>query len=100
MTSISTRVWRLTGLRGSEPGTLNLSKGRLKYTPDDGPGFDVPFEEISGVKFPWYYFNGGFKLRVRGEEFRFSLVEPHNEFADIGTGRALGKQWKEALGGR
>ncbi|MBK9155692.1 MAG: hypothetical protein IPM25_16035 [Chloracidobacterium sp.] len=100
MTSISTPVWRLTGLRGSEPGTLQLSDGRLKYTPDDGPGFDVPMEEISGVNFPWYYFSGGFKLRVRGEEYRFSFVEPHNEYADIKSGRSLGKQWKAALGQR
>lgn len=100
MTSISTPVWRLTGLRGSEPGTLELSHGRLRYIPDDGPGFDVPIEEISGVSFPWYYFSGGFKLRVRGDEYRFSLVEPHNDFADIRTGRATGERWKDALGRR
>ena len=97
MASIETRVWRLIGLRGSEPGFLELSGGRLKYEPDDGPGFDVPLSDISGVTFPWYYFSGGFKLRVRGEEYRFSFVEPHNEYADIGSGRAWGKRWKAAL---
>lgn len=100
MTSISTPVWRLTGLRDSEPGTLSLSNGRLSYIEDDSPRFDVPIDEISGITFPWYYFGGGFKFCVRGEEYRFSLVEPHNEFADIRTGRSWGKRWKDALGRR
>ncbi len=98
MTSIRTPVWRISGLRGNEPGLLELSNGRLIYDATDGMGFDVPLAEVSGVTFPWYYFNGGFKLEVGGEEFRFSFIEPHNDYADINSGRAIGKQWKIALG--
>ncbi|MFZ1700665.1 MAG: hypothetical protein WBO10_00880 [Pyrinomonadaceae bacterium] len=92
-----TLIWRLTGLRGSEPGELHLSNNRLRYSPSNGVGFDVALAEVKGVNFPWYYFSGGFKMQVGGEEFRFSFVEPHNEHADIKTGRETGKQWKKVL---
>ena len=93
------QVWRLSGLTGSEPGQLEFSGGRLKYTPVDErlPGFDVPLSEVSDVKFPWHYFSGGFKMRIGGEPFRFSFVEPHNEYADISVGREAGKAWKKVL---
>ena len=93
------QVWRLLGLTGSEPGHLELRGGRLIYTPADEyiPGFDVPLSEVNDVKFPWHYFSGGFKMRIGGEEFRFSFVEPHNEYADISGGREAGKAWKKVL---
>jgi hypothetical protein len=94
-----TQVWRLSGLAGSEPGHLELRGGRLIYSPIDEtrPGFDVSLADVGDVRFPWYYFSGGFKMRIRGEEFRFSFVQPHNEFADISGGREAGKAWKKIL---
>ncbi len=95
-----TSVWRLSGFTGSEPGNLQLSKGRLVYTPDNGrPGFDVALDAVSDINFPWYYFSGGFKMRIGGDKYRFSFVEPHNDQADVLGGRAVGKRWKKALTG-
>lgn len=94
-------VWRLNGLTGSEAGHLELARGRLIYTPVEGPPvFDVPLESVSDISFPWHYFSGGFKMRVGAEKYRFSFVEPHNEYADISAGRATGKRWKRALTGK
>ena len=93
-----TQVWRLSGLAGSEPGHLELRGGRLLYTPIDGSrGFDVPIGDVTDITFPWHYFSGGFKLQIGGEQFRFSFVEPHNEYADISGGREAGKAWKKLL---
>lgn len=97
-----TPVWRLKGFSGSEYGQLELRSGRLIFRPNDSgsPGFDVPVSEITDIRFPWHYFNGGFKMRIGGEEFRFSFVEPHNEMADVKGGRDVGKAWKQALLGK
>lgn len=94
-----TQVWRLSGLTGSEAGHLELRSGRLIYTPIDErfAGFDVPITEVTNIKFPWHYFSGGFKMRIDGQEFRFSFVEPHNDVADISGGREKGKAWKKIL---
>ena len=94
-----TQVWRLSGLTGSEAGRLELRSGRLIYKPIDErlPGFDVPISEVTNITFPWHYFSGGFKMRIDGQEFRFSFVEPHNDVADISGGREEGTAWKKVL---
>ena len=94
-----TQVWRLSGLTGSEPGHLEFRGGRLIYKPTDDsmPGFDVTVSQVSDIKFPWLYLGGGFKLRINGEQYRFSFVEPHNDSADIAAGRSAGKEWKKIL---
>lgn len=85
------------GLTGSEFGHLELRSGRLIYTPNEGVGFDVALDQINDINFPWYYFGGGFKMRIGNDSYRFSFVEPHNDNADIGEGREKGKAWKKAL---
>lgn len=94
-----TRVWRLSGLTGSEPGHLEVRGERLRYSPaeESRPGFDVPLTEVSDINFPWHYFGGGFKMRIGSEQYRFSFVEPHNDAADISGGREAGKAWKKIL---
>ena len=94
-----TLVWKLSGLTGSDAGHLELNNGRLSFTPIDEaePGFDVPITDVTDINFPWHYFGGGFKMRIGGEQYRFSFVEPHNEYADIGGGREAGKAWKKLL---
>jgi hypothetical protein len=89
----------LSGLTGSERGSLELRGRRLIYKPSEEgrPGFDVPLSEVSEIEFPWHYFSGGFKARVRGEQFRFSFIEPHNDSADVRAGRETGKAWKKVL---
>jgi hypothetical protein len=94
-----TPVWRLSGLTGSEPGHLRLNGGRLVYTPADASkkGFDIPLSEVRDINFPWHYINGGFKMNIGADLYRFSFIEPHNENADISTGRETGKAWKKLL---
>jgi len=96
-----TKIWRLSGLTGSEVGHLESRGGRLIYMPIDKsrPGFDVSLAEVSDVSFPWHYLGGGFKMRIGGEQFRFSFIEPHNEAADISSGREAGKAWRRILVG-
>ncbi len=88
-------------MTGSEPGHLELSNGRLIYTPVDGPpAFNVMLTEASDINFPWHYFGGGFKMRIGSEKYRFSFIEPYNDYADISAGRAIGKRWKRSLTGQ
>ncbi len=96
-----TSVWRLIGLTGSEAGHLEFENGRLIYTLNNGgPGFDVPISEVRDITFPWHYFNGGFKMRIGSESYRFSFVEPHDHYADVSAGREMGMAWKKALTGK
>lgn len=90
-------VWKLKGLTGSESGDLELRSGHLIYTPHMGVGFDVPLTEVQDITFPWYYFGGGFKMRIGNDNYRFSFIKPHDEYANIGEARATGKAWKRAL---
>jgi hypothetical protein len=94
-----TFVWRLSGLTDSEAGHLELRGGRLTFTPlaAEKPGFDVPITEVHDINFPWHYFGGGFKMRIAGEQYRFSFVEPHTESADIKAARDRGRVWKKLL---
>lgn len=95
--TISCSAWLMTGVSGSEPGHLELINGRLVFAGNKGSRFDFPLAEVSDIKFPWYYFNGGMKFRVGADSFRISFVEPHNDHADIVGGRELGKAWKQVL---
>jgi hypothetical protein len=120
--SLRTPIWQLVGLFGNRPGLLELAGGRLAFTTDEGQVFDAPLSEVTAIKFPWYYFGGGMKLRVGAARYRFSFVRPNGaedipgrllaregdavaalltagrKIADIGTGRQAGKAWKSVLG--
>lgn len=101
--ALYTQVWLLDGLTGSVPGALRLAHGRIAFTTDDGRRvFDVPLSSVSEVKFPWYYFGGGVKLRIGAESYRLSFVQPNNVAgqSDIFGGRRAGKAWKAALASR
>jgi hypothetical protein len=110
-------VWRLIGTLRTEAGWLDLTAGRLRYTTPDREVFDVPLAEVTDVIWPWYYFGGGVKLRVHGEQYRFSFVLPNGaEYPtarrlaaagdpaalalvaqkgdDIAKGRGAGKEWR------
>lgn len=110
-------AWRLIGTLRSEAGWLDLTAGRLRYTTETREVFDVRLEEVTDVVWPWYYFGGGVKLRVAGEQYRFSFVLPNGaEYPtarlqaaagdlaalaiveqkgnDIAVGRKAGKEWR------
>lgn len=114
-----TPAWLLIGLTRNMPGVLEYADGQLAYSNEDGRVFDVPLAEVTGVKFPWYYFSGGMKFTVGSEAYRLSFVRPNDasdipgrllagsdagaSFAlltagrkvqDIGEGRRAGKAWK------
>lgn len=109
--------WRLIGTLRSEAGWLDLTDGRLRYTTEAREVFDVRLDEVTDVVWPWYYFGGGVKLRVGGEQYRFSFVLPNGaEYPrarpqagagdpaalavvakkgdDIARGRQAGREWR------
>jgi hypothetical protein len=120
-------AWLIGGLR-NVPGYLGAGGGRLTFV-SDTPVFDLPLHEVTDVHWPWYWFGGGVKLRAEGQLHKITFVRPngmpppdpsmlhtgigvfglltgtwHDVYAlrglaDIGTGRAAGKQWKQLLGG-
>ena len=96
----------LSGLTGSAAGELRLTQGRLVFETHDGRRLlDAALGEISAVKFPWYYFGGGIKLRIGTDNYRLSFTRPANlpeDFSeshagDISSGRQSGAAWKSAL---
>ena len=116
-------AWRLIGLFRTQAGWLDLRGDRLRYSTPDGVVFDVPLTEVGGLTWPWYYFSGGVKLTVAGEEYRFSFVEPNGarypeararaaagdpetpafvaaKAQDVGVGRGVGRRWRSLLEGR
>jgi hypothetical protein len=113
-------VWRLIGTLRTEAGWLDLTAGRLRYTTETREVFDVRLDEVTDVDWPWYYFGGGVKLMVHGEQYRFSFVLPNGaEYPtarmqaaagspaalaivaqkgnDIARGRKAGKEWQQLL---
>lgn len=95
---VATPAWRLYGTTGSVPGVLVLSGGRLVLAVEDGRGFEAALHEVEKVVFPWYYFGGGVKVTVRGEEYRISFAEPNGQRdPDLRPGGLLGGVGPEAL---
>ncbi len=135
-TQFQTGAWLLRGIDYLS-GTLLLAGGRLRFTAegrgslgtsqlaslsrDSGNGglaktlakggtavvFDAPLGEID-VRFPWYYFMGGCKVRVGGHRHRLSFGQPPNgsggtpgdawdSLAEVRAMRKAGKALKQAL---
>ncbi len=124
MSELCTPAWRMIGMTVSEPGYMSCNGRRLCYANAAGALFDVELSEVSGLKFPWYYFGGGLKMKVKSERHRFSFVIPNGaetaeariltyisplrgavataevvseKYRDIKDGRAAGKAWRELL---
>src|SRR5687767_3377807 len=74
---LRTAAWMLVGLTGNVPGVLELSRGRLSFRTEEGAAFDVPLSEVTGVKFPWWWFGGGAKVTAAGTAYRLSFVRPN-----------------------
>lgn len=93
-------AWLLTGLTQSRRGVLEYAAGRLTWSNEEGCVFDVQLNELTNVRFPWYYFSGGVKFTIGKEHYRLSFVRPNSEggdITDIGQGRRAGKMWKTIL---
>ncbi len=93
---LRTPVWRMLGFTRSVPGTLELSRQRLRYYEQGRCMFDRPLDEIVKVRMPWYWFGGGIRFRAGTMRYRFSFVEPQR--ADhVAEGRRNGALWKRVL---
>lgn len=113
-------AWLLEGLTRSVPGWLELHKGRLRFVTPDSVVFDAARADVDAIRYPWYYFGGGLKLRAGGQPYRISFVKPNGaEYAlgrglgeaghpaallvaaskvvDVRSGRAIGRRWRELL---
>ena len=114
-------AWLLKGFTVSIPGWLDLQQERLRFTTPDEVVFEVPRSDVTSIKFPWYYFGGGVKLRAAGQPYRISFVKPNgaeyavarglafqgelaalllvaSKGADIRSGRDAGRRWRALLG--
>ncbi len=115
--NLTSEVWRLHGVVGSEPGLLVLhddGEVELHLEGDDGAPrsvFRTPAAAISDVKWPKTQFSGGCSFVVDGEKYRLSFLQPQNTrvfatsalgaaqgLGSISGGRKAGKAWKSALG--
>ena len=123
LNTLCTPAWLLTGL-SNKPGVLELARGRLAFTAEDGRVFEAALAEVTNVKFPWHYFGGGVKLQVGERKYRISFVRPNGgtyaagrllasaggaggaagglmtaglAVRDIGSGRKAGSAWKTVL---
>ena len=108
-TSFESPVWLMIGATQTRPGYLTLDGGTLTLEVEEKTLFDVQLHQVEDVTFPWYYFGGGDKMSVEGEHYRLSFVQPNGAMSpydrsagfdsiqSIGSGRAAGKAWKEAL---
>jgi hypothetical protein len=48
---------------------------RITFT-DGEPYFDVAFDELTDVTYPWYRFGGGVTLRAAGTLYEITFVRP------------------------
>lgn len=74
--ALRTPAWLLVGL-GNVPGVLELAEGKLAFTTLEERVFDVALGQLSGLRFPWYYFGGGMQLQVDGRTHKLSFVRPN-----------------------
>ena len=131
---LDTPAWLLRGI-GTIPGQLVLSGGRLSFIAE-GSGscwpfqlrslerdsgqvglatriergqlarvFDLPLREVQ-VLFPWYYFNGGLKVRSGGRQYRISFgaqarsggsANAIGELVEVYRMRLNGRRWRVVL---
>ena len=99
-------AWLLSGLTRSVAGKLLLTGKRIVFEASDGRRLlDAALADVSEVKFPWYYFGGGMKLRIGTDNYRISFARPanlpedfsENAVGDIRSSRDSGAAWKSAL---
>jgi hypothetical protein len=115
------RLWLLKGITGTEAGWMDLHDGNPRFATPQRVVFDVPRAEVTQIALPRYYFGGGVKLHAAGQAYRLSFVLPNgaayakargmaavgdlaalsivaSKAHDIGSGRAVGRRWRELLG--
>ncbi|MBX3020125.1 MAG: hypothetical protein KF799_00485 [Bdellovibrionales bacterium] len=78
MTPFCSYAWRMLGYSGSQAGTLAFDGQHFAFFTDRAED-DIFFDRstMTDLKFPWYYFGGGFKVKVGGRALRFSIIAPN-----------------------
>ncbi|MEP6574326.1 MAG: hypothetical protein ABJD11_16610 [Gemmatimonadota bacterium] len=74
--SLASPVWLLAGLGSARAVWLTWDGGMVTCSDADSLVFSVPVQELRHVRFPWYYFGRGLKVRVRATEYRLSFIRP------------------------
>jgi len=113
MENLTTEVWLLSGVTGSERALMAHQDGRvmLQMIDEEAEGFvdrfDVALAEIADVKWPKMQMSGGCTFVVDDTKFRVSFMRPQNTrsgfigdaqgVASISGGRKAGKAWKAIL---
>ncbi|MGB3544071.1 hypothetical protein [Rubrivirga sp.] len=107
--SFESPAWQMIGATQTKPGYLTLHDGVLTFEVEGEKVFGVHLHQVEDVVFPWYYFSGGVKLRVKKNDYRISFTKPNGAMdpddrsaglesvKSIGSGRKAGKAWKEVL---
>ena len=115
MENLTTEVWILSGVTGSEPALLAHQDGRIIMQMIDNDAeafvdhFNVALDEVTDVNWPKMQMSGGCNFEVANEKYRISFLRPQNTrigwvgdvagVASISGGRKAGKAWKAILPG-
>jgi hypothetical protein len=73
---LASPAWIIGGLH-NRPGYLVTADGRIAFTDGETTYFDAPLSAVTDVKYPWYWFGGGFVARVAGEKVKVTFVKPN-----------------------
>ena len=76
--TLFTPAWLMKGMTQSLPGILYFDGQKFGFEAEDEKlSFSCSVTELTDIKFPWYYFGGGFKANAQNKAFRMSLVRPN-----------------------
>lgn len=76
--TVFTPAWLMLGMTQSLPGILYYDGQHFGFeTDDESHCIKCSLNELINIKYPWYYFGGGFKATANGKPFRISLVKPN-----------------------
>lgn len=80
----------MIGFTDSDAGILAFDGKRFGFFTDrDEADLSFDLSDVGDLKFPWYYFGGGFKARIADRVVRLSIVAPNN--SDLPGASALEK---------
>jgi hypothetical protein len=100
-------AWILVGLTRNLPGWMAYCDGWISFADIDGEVlFVAELSDVTDLKFPWYYFGGGLKMKVLGERYRISFLRPNGALSvpmpedpslSIATGFKATAKWRAIL---
>lgn len=98
---LRTPVWIQFGTLGAIEGVMQATGGRLALGIRGMPLFDVRFEDVTEVRFPWWRFGSGVRFRAGGDLWVLSFVRPVDGcvpvIGELHEARGRGRRWRDAL---